>query len=84
MVLKKLTMIYIYKGLTLRNTAQILNLFNSYSFFNVGLTICFFSFENTKYFQQDGLDYTEFFSHKPTRIILEKGSKLIISNAILI
>ena len=40
--LKKLTMVYIQKGLTLEYTSQTLNLFNSHSFFNVGLTHYFF------------------------------------------
>ena len=35
-------MVYIQKGLTLEYTSQTLNLFNSHSFFNVGLTHCFF------------------------------------------
>jgi len=37
-VLKKPIVMYIQKGLTLGYTAQILNLFDSYSFSNVGLT----------------------------------------------
>ena len=41
-VLKKLTMVYIKKCLTLEYTAQFLNLFNAHSFFNVGLTLLFF------------------------------------------
>ena len=41
-VLKKLTVVYIQKGLTLGYTAQILNLFNLHSFSNVGLTHNFF------------------------------------------
>ena len=36
--LKKLTVVYIQKGLTLEYTAHALNLFNSHSFSNVGLT----------------------------------------------
>ena len=40
--IKKITVMYIQKGLTLGNTAQTLNLFNSHSFSNVGLTNCFF------------------------------------------
>ena len=47
--LKKLTVVYIQKGLTHEYTAQTLNFFYSYSFSNVGLTH-YFSFENTKYF----------------------------------
>ena len=39
-VLKILTVVYIQKGLTLEYTAQVLNLFNSHSFSNVGLTHC--------------------------------------------
>ena len=35
-VLKKLTVLYIQKDLTLKYTAQVLNLFNSHSFSNVG------------------------------------------------
>ena len=35
-------MVYIQKDLTLEYTSQTLNLFNSHSFFNVGLTHCFF------------------------------------------
>ena len=47
-VLKKLTMVYIQKGLPLGYTTQVLNFFNSHSFSNVGLNNYFFSFENTK------------------------------------
>ena len=43
-VLKKLIVVYIQKGLTLEYTAHALNLFNSHSFFNVGLTYSFFFF----------------------------------------
>ena len=39
--LKKLTMVYIQKGLTFGYTVQALNLLNSHSFSNVGLTHCF-------------------------------------------
>ena len=41
-VLKKLTVMYIQKGLTLGYTAQTLNLFKSHSFFDVGLAYYFF------------------------------------------
>ena len=41
-VLKKPTIVYIQNGLTLGYTAQVLNLFNSHSFSNVGLTHYFF------------------------------------------
>ena len=41
-VLKKLTVVYIQKGLTLEYTVQTLNLFNSHSFSNIGLTHYFF------------------------------------------
>ena len=41
-VLKKLTMVYIQKGLPLGYTTQVLNFFNSHSFSNVGLTHYFF------------------------------------------
>ena len=41
-ILKKLTVIYIQKGLTLEYTAQTLNFFNLHSFSNVGLTHYFF------------------------------------------
>ena len=40
--LKKLTVVYIQKSLTFEHTAQTLNLYNLHSFFNVGLTHCFF------------------------------------------
>ena len=40
--LKKLTMVYIQKGLTLGYTTQALNIFYSHSFSNVGLTHYFF------------------------------------------
>ena len=39
-VLKKLTVVYIQKGLTLEYTVHALSLFNSYLFFNVELTDC--------------------------------------------
>ena len=42
--LKKLTVVYIQKGLTFGYTAQTLNLFNLHSFSNVGLTHYFFFF----------------------------------------
>ena len=48
-VLKKLTVVYIQNSLTLGYTVQTLNLFNSHSFSNVGLTHYFF-FLNIKYF----------------------------------
>ena len=41
-VLKKLTVVYIQKGLTLGYTAHVLNFFNSHLFFIVVLTHCFF------------------------------------------
>ena len=41
-VLKKLTVVYIQKGLTFGYTAQALNLYNSHSFSNVRLTHCCF------------------------------------------
>ena len=41
-VLKKLTVVYIQNGITLRYTIQTLNFFNLYSFFNVELTHYFF------------------------------------------
>ena len=41
-ILKKLTVVYIQKGLTLEYTVQTLNLFNSHSFSNIGLTHYFF------------------------------------------
>ena len=41
-VLKKLIVVYIQEGLNLGYTAHDLNLFNSHSFFNVGLTHYFF------------------------------------------
>ena len=41
-VLKKLTVVYIQKDLTLGYTTPTLNLFNSYSFFNVKFTQIFF------------------------------------------
>ena len=41
-ILKKLTVVYIQKGLTLEYTVQTLNLFNSHSFLNIGLTHYFF------------------------------------------
>ena len=41
-VLKKLIVVYIQEGLNLGYTAHVLNLFNSHSFFNVGLTHYFF------------------------------------------
>ena len=47
-VLKKLTAVYIQNDLTLGYIAYILNLFNSHSFSNMGLTHFFFF--NTKYF----------------------------------
>ena len=47
-VLKKLTVVCIQKDLTLGYTTPTLNLFNSYSFFNVKFTQFFFL--NTKYF----------------------------------
>ena len=40
--LKKLTVVYIQKCLTLKYTAYVLNLFNLHSFSDVGLTYCFF------------------------------------------
>ena len=40
--LKKLTMVHIQKDLILGYTTQALNLFNSHSFSNVGLTHYFF------------------------------------------
>ena len=40
--LKKLTVVYIQNGLTFGYTVQVLNLFNSHSFFNVRLTHYFF------------------------------------------
>ena len=39
---KKLTVVYIQKGLTLKYTVQTLNIFYLYSFSNVGLTHYFF------------------------------------------
>ena len=44
-VLKKLIVVYIQNDLTLGYTVQALNIFNSYSFSNVGLTHCFFFLE---------------------------------------
>ena len=41
-VLKKLIVVYIQKGLTIEYTTQTLNLFNSNSLSNVGLTLFFF------------------------------------------
>ena len=41
-VLKKLTLVYIQKGLPLGYTTQVLNFFNSHSFSNVGLIHYFF------------------------------------------
>ena len=48
-VLKKLKVVHISKGLTLRYTAHTLNIFSSHFFSNVGLTYCFF-FCEYKYF----------------------------------
>ena len=39
---KEINSVYIQNDLTLGHTSQALNLNNSYSFFNVGLTHCFF------------------------------------------
>ena len=41
-VLKKLIVVYTQKGLIHGYTTQTLKLFNSHSFFNVGLIYCFF------------------------------------------
>ena len=43
--LKNLTVVYIQKGLILEYIVQTLNLFNLYSFFNMGLTHFFFFLE---------------------------------------
>ena len=45
---KKLTVVYIQNGLTFGYTAQVLNIFNSHSFSNVGLIHCFLTHTHTR------------------------------------